>query len=143
MATKRFVWRGSKETKGIRRKSSRVLRQMTPKDWTTFKWEGTHSFTGYIGTVSVLGLFLAAELNVFYLKSLLWMEPEHPFVVARLAGMFLCVLPAVAEWYEYIHSPQYVFSRALGKPLLLARALMVLVSFSIAKWFVWANMRGY
>lgn len=53
-------------------------------------------------------MFLAAELNVFYLKALLWMEPEHPFVIARLAGMFLCALPAVAELYQYIHTPRCI-----------------------------------
>jgi len=53
-------------------------------------------------------MFLVAELNVFYLKALLWMEPEHPFVIGRLAGMFLCALPAVAELYQYIHAPRYI-----------------------------------
>jgi len=105
---KQFVWRGFRETKGIRRKSSRVVAQLTPRDWTTFKWEGTQSFTGYVAVVTLLSMFLAAELNVFYLKALLWMEPEHPFVIGRLAGMFLCALPAVAELYQYIHTPRKV-----------------------------------
>jgi phosphatidylserine synthase 2 len=51
-------------------------------------------------------MFLAVELNVFYLKSLLWLEPDHPFVIARLVAMFLCGLPAVAEFYQYIHTPK-------------------------------------
>lgn len=102
------MWRGFRETKGIRRKSSRVVAQLTPRDWTTFKWEGTQSFTGYLAVVMLLSFFLAAELNVFYLKALLWMEPDHPFVIARLAAMFVCALPAVAELYQYIHAPRLV-----------------------------------
>jgi hypothetical protein len=34
------------------------------------------------------------------------MEPEHPFVIARLAGVFLCALPAVRELYQYINDPR-------------------------------------
>jgi hypothetical protein len=35
------------------------------------------------------------------------MEPDHPFVIARLAGVFLCALPAVRELYQYINDPRY------------------------------------
>ena len=35
------------------------------------------------------------------------MEPNHPFVTARLAGVFLCALPASRELYQYINDPRY------------------------------------
>lgn len=38
------------------------------------------------------------------------MEPDHPFVIARLAGVFLCALPAVRELYQYVNDPRYVHS---------------------------------
>ncbi len=57
----------------------------------------------------LLGVFLAAELNPFYLKSLLWMEPDHPIVIGRIIGVFVCALPAVREFYDYRNSPKYVF----------------------------------
>jgi len=38
---------------------------------------------------------------------LLWLEPDHPIVVGRLAGIFLCALPAVRELYQYIHDPRF------------------------------------
>lgn len=34
------------------------------------------------------------------LKSLLWIAPEHPLVITRLAAMFLWALPAVREFYD-------------------------------------------
>ncbi|KAF8319655.1 PSS-domain-containing protein [Clavulina sp. PMI_390] len=105
---KQFVWRGFRETKGLRRKSKRLAAQLTPRDWTTFKWEGTQSFAGYVAVVTLLTMFLTAELNVFYLKTLLWMEPDHPFVIIRLAAMFLCALPATAELYQYMHETKTV-----------------------------------
>lgn len=106
-----------------------MFSQFSPHDWTTFKWEGTADFTHYVAVVLLLTVFLAAELNPFYLKvshpsclsvssltscgmqTLLWMEPEHPFVIARLAGVFLCALPAVRELYQYVGDPRYVRHR--------------------------------
>lgn len=40
-------------------------------------------------------------------QSLLWLEPDHPIVIGRLAGIFLCALPAVRELYQYIHDPRF------------------------------------
>jgi phosphatidylserine synthase 2 len=83
------------------------MKQFSPHDFTKFEWEGTTSFTAYVAVVLLLSLFLAAELNPFYLKFLLWMEPDHPFVIMRLVGVFLCGLPAVRELYTYMNDPRY------------------------------------
>lgn len=45
-----------------------MLSQFSPHDWTAFKWEGTTSFRHYVMVVLLLAVFLAAELNPFYLK---------------------------------------------------------------------------
>jgi hypothetical protein len=97
----------SRKTGAIRRNTRRVMKQFSPHDFTKFEWEGTTSFTAYVAVVLLLSLFLAAELNPFYLKFLLWMEPDHPFVIMRLVGVFLCGLPAVRELYTYMNDPRY------------------------------------
>ncbi|KAI0290907.1 phosphatidyl serine synthase-domain-containing protein [Russula brevipes] len=104
---KHYTWRGFRQIHGIRSKTKRVLTQFSPHDFTAFHWHGTASLLHYVTVVMLLAVFLAAELNPFYLKSLLWMEPDHPFVIARLAGVFLCALPAVREYYQYINDPRY------------------------------------
>ena len=40
-------------------------------------------------------------------QSLLWLEPDHPIVISRLVGIFLCALPAVRELYQYVHDPRF------------------------------------
>ena len=45
-------------------------------------------------------------------QSLLWMEPDHPIIIGRLAGIFLCGLPAVRELYQYINDPRFVVHHA-------------------------------
>ena len=113
-----FVWRG--KPKGVRARTRRYLKQFTPHDFTAFDWEGTADFTHYAAVVILLSVFLAAELNPFYLKSLLWMEPDHPFIIGRLVGVFLCALPAVRELYLYINHPQRAVRMGQHVWLLLA-----------------------
>jgi phosphatidylserine synthase 2 len=118
---KQYTWRGFRQTRGFRRKTGRAFKQLTPHDWTTFQWESTASFTHYASVVILLAVFLAAELNPFYLKSLLWMEPSHPIVVSRLIGVFLCALPAVRELYQYVHGPRYVWRISFAEMVLILR----------------------
>ena len=59
-------------TRGLRSKTKRMLTQFLPHDFTTFRWEGTASFTHYVVVVILLAAFLTAELTPFYLKS--WVE---------------------------------------------------------------------
>ena len=68
MILQKYTWRGFRQTLGIRKKARRVFSQFSPADWTTFKWEGTADFTHYLTVVLLLAVFLAAELNPFYLK---------------------------------------------------------------------------
>ncbi|KAJ7506718.1 PSS-domain-containing protein [Mycena galericulata] len=68
----------------LRSNAARALRQLGPHDFTAFKWGTASSFAHYVSVVLLLAVFLAAELGPFYLKSLLWMEPDHPIVILRL-----------------------------------------------------------
>ena len=44
------------------------MQQFSPHDFTAFKWAGSTDFLHYITVVILLAVFLAAELNPFYLK---------------------------------------------------------------------------
>jgi phosphatidylserine synthase 2 len=46
--------------------------------------------------------FLAVELNVFFLKFLLWVPHTHPLVSGRLLLWLLVGAPAVREYYEFV-----------------------------------------
>ncbi|KAI0059613.1 PSS-domain-containing protein [Artomyces pyxidatus] len=130
---KHYTWRGFRQSRGIRSKTKRVFTQFSPHDFTAFHWHGTQSFLHYVTVVMLLAVFLAAELHPFYLKSLLWMEPDHPFVIARLAGVFCCALPAVRELYQYINDPRRAVRMGQHVWLLLATIgteLLVIVKWS-------------
>ncbi|KZP18570.1 PSS-domain-containing protein [Athelia psychrophila] len=129
---KPFEWRGFRQSRGIRSKAKRVLTQFSPHDFTAFKWAGTTSFLHYCTVVLLLTLFLAAELNPFYLKSLLWMEPDHPIVLMRLTAIFIWGLPAVRELYQYINEPRRAVRMGQHAWLLLATIITELLV--IFKW---------
>ncbi|KIJ55000.1 hypothetical protein M422DRAFT_221436 [Sphaerobolus stellatus SS14] len=129
---KGYTWRGLRQKRGLRSKTRRVFRQFSPSDFTTFKWEGTASFTHYATVVILLAVFLAAELTPFYLKSLLWMEPDHPIVIARLAAIFIFALPAVRELYQYINGPGKALRMGQHTWLLFATVLTELLL--VFKW---------
>ncbi|TFK34762.1 phosphatidylserine synthase 2 [Crucibulum laeve] len=129
---KHYEWRGFRQTPGLRPKARRVLSQFSPHDFTAFKWGTATDFTHFITVVALLAVFLAAELNPFYLKSLLWMEPDHPIIISRLAGVFLCALPAVRELYQYINDPRRAVR--MGQHVWLLLATIVTEFLVITKW---------
>ena len=65
---KHYEWRGIRQTRGLRSKAKRAMQQFSPHDFTAFKWAGSTDFLHYITVVLLLAVFLAAELNPFYLK---------------------------------------------------------------------------
>ncbi|TFK52386.1 phosphatidylserine synthase 2 [Heliocybe sulcata] len=129
---KHYEWRGFRSIRGFRSKTKRVLTQFSPHDFTAFKWEGSVDFKHYFAVVLLLAVFLAAELNPFYLKSLLWMEPDHPIVISRLAGIFLCGLPAVRELYQYINDPRR--AKRMGQHVWMLLATIGTELLVIIKW---------
>ncbi|CAG8522131.1 13723_t:CDS:10, partial [Acaulospora colombiana] len=122
----------TKRPGAIRRNTKRMLKQFSPHDFTAFEWGGTTSFTAYFTVVLLLSVFLAAELNPFYLKFLLWMEPSHPFVIARLVGVFLCGLPAVRELYQYMNDSRRAVR--MGQHVWLLLATIITELLVIIKW---------
>ncbi|KAF6747863.1 phosphatidyl serine synthase-domain-containing protein [Ephemerocybe angulata] len=129
---KPYEWRGFRQTKGLKSKAKRVISQFSPHDFTEFKWGPATSFLHYVTVVLLLAVFLAAELNPFYLKSLLWMEPDHPIVILRLACVFLCGLPAVRELYQYINDPRRAVR--MGQHVWLLLATIITEVLVITKW---------
>lgn len=77
-----YEWRGLRQTRGLRSKAKRVLSQFSPHDFTAFKWGTASSFLHYIIVVLLLAVFLAAELNPFYLKVVF--RSRSVFVVAKI-----------------------------------------------------------
>ncbi|KAJ2079134.1 hypothetical protein H4R24_003988 [Coemansia sp. RSA 988] len=103
---KTYTWHGIRDIPSLRGKLSRAGAQFTPHSWTVYQWAPTRRFKSFAGVVLFAVLILLAELNVFYLKALLWIPPEHPLVITRLSLLFLFALPSAREYYEYYSNPR-------------------------------------
>ncbi|KAF5348591.1 hypothetical protein D9756_009617 [Leucocoprinus leucothites] len=116
---KPYSWRGFRQTRGIRPKMKRVLSQFSPHDFTAFKWGTATDFLHYFTVVLLL-------------LSLLWMEPDHPIIILRLAFVFLCALPAVRELFQYVNDPRRAVR--MGQHVWLLLATIVTEILVIVKW---------
>ncbi|KAK9728231.1 hypothetical protein K7432_001176 [Basidiobolus ranarum] len=97
-----YSWRGIKQIPDYRGKVKRTVQQFTPHSWTTFHWGATESFKNYVAVILLLAAVLMCELNAFYLKTLLWLPPEHYLNISRLLLFFLIATPAVREVYQFL-----------------------------------------
>ena len=78
------------------------MQQFTPHSWTAFDWGTTKTFKNFMSVVILLYLALQCELNIFYLKYLLWIPVDHIYLKIRLVLFFFFSLPAVRELYQYV-----------------------------------------
>jgi len=65
------------------------------------------SFRHYIGLLMIICFTLQCELNVFYLKYLLWIPAEHYIVTLKLLIYSLVCAPCISEIYYYYIHPKY------------------------------------
>ncbi|KFH10551.1 phosphatidyl serine synthase, partial [Toxoplasma gondii VAND] len=79
------------------------LRQFAPYEWTGYKWPKLFSSASTF--VSLL-LFCVAvtllDLNVFFLKAELWMQPAHGLILARLTLWTFMAAAGTREYYEFV-----------------------------------------
>ncbi|CAF0745039.1 unnamed protein product [Adineta ricciae] len=72
-----------------------------------FNWSPGRTFPHYLGLLFIIWSTLQCELNVFYLKYLLWIPPEHYLVSLRLLVFSLVCSPALREIYHYYIDPEH------------------------------------
>jgi len=80
------------------------MQQFSPHDFTAFKWAGSADFLHYITVVMLLAVFLAAELNPFYLKVVLTalaLEMNSDFVHRAYCGWNPIIQSSSDDWLEF------------------------------------------
>lgn len=103
-------------------KMRRVVGQFTPYSWTSFEWGYTKSFTNFVLVCFIIFLvstgiyellfvtflfpyqWTLQELNVFYLKAILWVPPNHILNFYRELFYAFAGACAVHEGYTYLKS---------------------------------------
>lgn len=80
------------------------MQQFSPHDFTAFQWAGSTDFLHYITVVMLLAVFLAAELNPFYLKVVpitLVLQVDSDFIFRPYCGWNPIILSSLDGWLEF------------------------------------------
>ena len=79
------------------------MQQFSPHDFTAFEWAGSTDFLHYITVVLLLAVFLAAELNPFYLKVIpitLTLGVDSDRLPRAYCGWNLIIRSSSDDWLE-------------------------------------------
>ena len=74
---------------------------MKPAVFEKYQWTGLSCLTNFFGVSVYVACILLIDLNNFFLKSALWVPPEHDILKFRVALLGLCAIPTSKEWYEF------------------------------------------
>jgi len=79
-----------------------MLGQFTPAHWDKDEWHPTRGPWRFIQVLSLCVVFMAVELNTFFLKFCLWIPPRNPLIVYRLVLWWLIAIPTIREYNTYL-----------------------------------------
>ncbi|OAF70820.1 hypothetical protein A3Q56_01429 [Intoshia linei] len=103
LSMKTYHWRGLWNIPTYRGKISRIFNQFLPYDWTDYEWNATSSLKRWLIMLLIIGIFLLAEINSFYIKFVLWIPPKHYLNLARLVFFLLMASVALREAFQFLH----------------------------------------
>ncbi|XP_066922563.1 phosphatidylserine synthase 2-like [Clytia hemisphaerica] len=100
---KKYHWRSLWSIPTYSGKFYRFMGQFTPYSWRKFSWCATYSLKRWLAVLGLIVMFSLCELNVFYLKTALWIPPEHYTVLGRLLFVSFLGLVSIRECYDYLN----------------------------------------
>ncbi|XP_003385624.1 PREDICTED: phosphatidylserine synthase 2-like [Amphimedon queenslandica] len=125
LAMKNYHWRGLFKIPSLKGKIKRAVGQFTPYNWEQFSWGYTTSFTRFVFVVILTIFFLLQELNVFYLKTILWVPPNHSLNLIREVIYAFSGACALHEMYHFLESNDASVNRIGRFSWLVFTALIV------------------
>ncbi|KAI2798829.1 Phosphatidylserine synthase 2 [Blomia tropicalis] len=105
LSMKPYDWRGLWNIPTYRGKLKRIVAQFGPHSWVQFDWRPFSSFDRWIATILIVITMLVAELNTFYLKYVLWLEPPHILNLTRLILFVFAGAVGLREIFQYLDDP--------------------------------------
>ncbi|GIX66727.1 phosphatidylserine synthase 2 [Caerostris extrusa] len=131
LSMKPYHWRGLWTIPTYKGKLQRIAAQFGPHSWIEFDWKPTSSLTRWL---CVLGLILMSsllELNTFYLKFVLWLEPPHILNILRLVLMVFAGAVSVREYFQLLDDPN---CKTFGRQSWVMVAIVITEFLVIAKF---------
>ncbi|GBL72941.1 Phosphatidylserine synthase 2 [Araneus ventricosus] len=105
LSMKPYHWRGLWKIPTYTGKLQRIAAQFGPYCWIQFDWQPTSSLTRWFCVLGLIFMSLLLELNTFYLKFVLWLEPPHILNILRLVLMVFAGAVSVREYFQLLDDP--------------------------------------
>ncbi|XP_066941622.1 phosphatidylserine synthase 2-like [Macrobrachium rosenbergii] len=105
---KTYHWRGLWNIPSYRGKLRRIMAQFGPYVWVDYDWKPLSSLGRWFSMLGIIAVFLLAELNTFYLKFVLWVEPSHWANLVRLVFILPWGAVALREVFQFLDDPDCV-----------------------------------
>ena len=106
LSMKPYNWRGLVNIPTYSGKLKRMVAQFGPHSWVQFDWRPFSSFSRWIAIIILTVMMLITELNTFYLKYVLWLEPPHILNLCRLFLIVFAGAVALRELFQYLDDPE-------------------------------------
>ena len=89
----------------VRRVTAALVSIFTPRKFDKFRWHILESRFQFIAASCVVTFLQVADLNAFFLKSVLDVKVESKLNFYRLLIISLCGFPTARELYQYVSDP--------------------------------------
>lgn len=136
LSMKPYHWRGMWNISGYGGKIKRIALQFTPYSWTDFNWKPLSSLKRWLAVLGIICIFILAELNLFYLKFVLWIPPEHHLCLTRLVFFLFMGAAALREGFQYLDDPN---CKKFGRQSWLIIAIII-TEFLVVIKFGWETL---
>lgn len=131
LSMKPYHWRGLWNIPTYTGKLRRIAAQFGPHSWIDFDWKPTITLSRWLSVLGIIFIFLVTELNTFYLKFVLWLEPPHVLNLLRLILIVLAGAVAIRETFQYLDDPN---CKKFGRQSWVMLAIVITEFLVIAKF---------
>jgi phosphatidylserine synthase 1 len=101
-----FYWESIKNIRTTRGKFKRAVLQFTPESWIKVDWFNSFAIRRILALYLFIMIWLASELNTFFLKHVFAVDTSHPVVFWRIILIGLISAPTIRQYYVYVTDPK-------------------------------------
>ncbi|KAI0989098.1 hypothetical protein GJ496_002579 [Pomphorhynchus laevis] len=103
---KQREWKRVGEIPGLWSKFVRIVLQFTPHDWLDFEWKPLSSLRRWLMYICIIIGTIVIETGTFYVKTTLWIPPEHVLCILRVSLCTISGVVSIRELFELIDNPK-------------------------------------
>uniref|UniRef100_A0A0N5A2P5 Phosphatidylserine synthase n=1 Tax=Parastrongyloides trichosuri TaxID=131310 RepID=A0A0N5A2P5_PARTI len=101
-----FRWESIKSIRTTKGKFKRAVLQFTPESWLKVDWFKNTALQRFLWVYLFVMIWLASELNTFFLKHIFAVDTSHPMVFWRIILIGLISAPSIRQFYVFATDPR-------------------------------------